>query len=129
MITGDHAATAAAIAKQIGIIDETQPTDGLVLRGEEIDVYQLSFLWPGFLLGWVGFCCLLFVELVVVAIILITARYTDEDLSALNPFPTVFARVSPDNKLKIVRALRSRGEVVAMTGYYTVALYFIVCCL
>ena len=45
----------------------------------------------------------------------IDALRTDE-LHKLKPFPRVFARVSPDNKLKIVQALQSRGEVVAMTG-------------
>jgi magnesium-transporting ATPase (P-type) len=38
------------------------------------------------------------------------------DLAALSPFPTIFAQVSPNNKLKIVNALQMNGEICAMTG-------------
>ncbi|ORY43768.1 calcium ATPase [Rhizoclosmatium globosum] len=41
---------------------------------------------------------------------------SEDALADLRPFPVVFARVSPDNKLKIVRALQSRLFSVAMTG-------------
>lgn len=41
----------------------------------------------------------------------------DIDLLAnLDPFPAVFARVSPQHKLKIVEAVRMRNEICAMTG-------------
>lgn len=76
MITGDHAATAASIARQLGISTEGAP----VLTGAE-----LSGMDDGAL-----------------------ARRVRE--------VSVFARVAPEQKLRVVRALRSLGEVVAVTG-------------
>ncbi len=41
---------------------------------------------------------------------------TDEQLSALVATTSVFARARPEQKYRLVRALKARGEVVAMTG-------------
>ncbi len=43
-------------------------------------------------------------------------RMSQEELAAAISGTTVFARTSPEHKMKIVRALQSRGDVVAMTG-------------
>lgn len=75
MITGDHAVTAAAIAKEIGI-----SRDGTVITGHELD--QLS---QEELIRRIGDC-------------------------------RVFARVSPEHKVRIVKAFQAKGEIVAMTG-------------
>ena len=75
MITGDHARTAAAIARQIGL----QNPDG-VLTGADIE------------------------------------RMNDAELSAAVVEADVFARTSPEHKLRLVTALQSHGLTVAMTG-------------
>lgn len=41
---------------------------------------------------------------------------SDEDLPELADRTEVFARVAPEQKLRLVRALQARGHVVAMTG-------------
>jgi len=76
MMTGDHPATARAIAAEVGIA----PRDARVVLGSEL------------------------------------AAMPPQDLAAAAASVNVFARVSPEHKLALVRALHARGEVVAMTG-------------
>lgn len=41
---------------------------------------------------------------------------SEDQLCKMRPFPTIFARVSPENKLMLVNALRRMKYIVAMTG-------------
>jgi Ca2+-transporting ATPase len=41
---------------------------------------------------------------------------TDVELEAAIANTSIFARTSPDHKMKIIRALQARGDIVAMTG-------------
>ncbi len=75
MITGDHAVTARAIARKIGLEENLTTLSGRDLEG-----------------------------------------ISDEDLPAVAERTSVFARVAPEQKLRLVRALQSRGHIVAMTG-------------
>ena len=81
MITGDHVATAAAIARQIGLSG-----------GAEND--SDSFAINGHMLS----------------------QMTDHELLDVALRAAVFARVSPEQKLRLVEALQASGHVVAMTG-------------
>ena len=76
MITGDHKVTAAAIAKEIGILtDDTLAVEGTVLDG-----------------------------------------MSEGELKDFVPRVSVYARVTPEHKIRIVRAWQARGALVAMTG-------------
>ncbi|KAM4059027.1 E1-E2 ATPase domain-containing protein [Hirsutella rhossiliensis] len=43
-------------------------------------------------------------------------QMSEEGLAQALQHTTIFARTTPDHKLKIIRALQSRGDIVAMTG-------------
>jgi magnesium-transporting ATPase (P-type) len=75
MITGDHAATASAIAAQLGL-----ERPDLVVAGASLETMS-------------------------------AAELRDAATGA-----SVFARTSPEHKLRLVEALQAAGEVVAMTG-------------
>ncbi len=86
MITGDHAGTAAAIAAQIGL-------DGGPSNGETTAIRTDGVLTGRML-----------------------AELTDAELLEVVDRTLVFARVAPEQKLRLVKALQHRGHIVAMTG-------------
>ncbi len=75
MITGDHPATARAIARELGLLRE-----GRVVTGADLDAMSDESL--------------------------------EKDIESFD----VYARVSPEHKLRVVSTLQKRGHVVAMTG-------------
>jgi Ca2+-transporting ATPase len=77
MITGDHAITAQAIARRMGM-----NKNGAVLAFTGAELAQMD----------------------------------KQELAAVVEDGVVFARVAPEQKLRIVEALQSKGEIVAMTG-------------
>lgn len=78
MVTGDHPQTAAAIAREIGLVKSDNPT---IITGEQLrrfSVIQLQL--------------------------------------ALDAEEIIFARVVADQKMRIVEALKKKGQIVAVTG-------------
>ena len=75
MITGDHAGTAIAIGREMGITENSKAVTGAELESA-----------------------------------------SDEDLRRIVPESDIFARTSPEHKLRLVQALQANNEVVAMTG-------------
>ena len=76
MITGDHIATAKAIAKELGILE----MGDMAITGAELD------------------------------------NISDNELTRNIASYSVFARVTPEHKVRIVKAWQKTGAVVAMTG-------------
>ena len=76
MITGDHSATAGAIARDMGILIGDQK----ILTGTQLE------------------------------------EISDDDLHNEIQDYSVYARVSPEDKIRIVKAWQKKGEIVSMTG-------------
>lgn len=76
MITGDHLITAAAIAKDLGILRENE----IAVSGTQL------------------------------------AQMSEEELDQKLDSISVYARVAPEHKVRIVNAWQKKGHVVAMTG-------------
>jgi cation-transporting P-type ATPase F len=81
MITGDHAGTAVAIGRELGLVRKPASAQSpAALSGREL------------------------------------AALSDAELIEAAEEVPVFARVTPEQKLRLVEALQARGHVVAMTG-------------
>jgi P-type Na+/K+ transporter len=86
MLTGDHPATAKAIAMQVGIIPKDirkyawDVVASMVMTGQSFD------------------------------------RMTDEEIDNLPVLPLVIARCAPHTKVRMIEALHRRKAYVAMTG-------------
>jgi len=73
MLTGDHLATAKAVAAEIGI-------EGEALAGSELE------------------------------------KFSEEELFQMVKKVNIYARITPNTKLKVVESLKKHGSIVAMTG-------------
>ncbi|KAK8089778.1 hypothetical protein PG997_004739 [Apiospora hydei] len=86
MLTGDHPSTAAAIAREVGIIPHDmgvfskEVAASMILKANDFD------------------------------------KLTDEEIDALPELPHVLARCAPDTKTRMIEALRRRNAFMAMTG-------------
>ena len=86
MITGDHPLTAARIASDLGIITSEAACHGESLRDDVLTGSQLDELAD------------------------------DRALDNATGTVSVYARVAPEHKLRIVESLQRQGNIVAMTG-------------
>ncbi|NJR25842.1 MAG: HAD-IC family P-type ATPase [Richelia sp. CSU_2_1] len=80
MITGDHIATAKAIARRMGFRKAKHNRELIAYTGAQL------------------------------------SEMSKNELAEAAAAGSVFARVAPEQKLRLVEALQSKGEIVAMTG-------------
>jgi Ca2+-transporting ATPase len=87
MITGDAETTAVAIAKKLGMPIAAP-------HGHSANSVEVKPVLSGHEIE----------------------EMSDEELQSVIANTSVFARTSPDHKMKIIKALQARGDIVAMTG-------------
>ncbi|KAL2135335.1 hypothetical protein VTI74DRAFT_8988 [Chaetomium olivicolor] len=114
MVTGDFALTAQAIAQECGII--TNPSHAVAgVSALSRDPIQRQST-KGELAPWESDEDELPKSIVVTGPDLITLNDAQWDQLVNDYCEVVFARTTPEQKLRIVRELQSRGHVVGMTG-------------
>lgn len=110
MLTGDHIDTAIFVATKVGIYDKENgdlAIDGKTL--ENLSQEQLEENLQGKLQGYFGVSKQVRLESELVGNL-------ESELPVESKKITVFARVTPEQKLKIVNAYKKIGKTVAMTG-------------
>ncbi|KAI8082721.1 potassium/sodium efflux P-type ATPase [Halteromyces radiatus] len=92
MLTGDHIATATAIAREVRIIPEDYGLKKDTNGHQTIETAELVMSAQKF------------------------DKLTEEEIDRLTELPLVIARCSPDTKVKMIEALHRRKKIAAMTG-------------
>lgn len=100
MVTGDHPATAKAIAKQIGIIKGKTPDELMKEPDNNLTEDEAKREAPA----------------IVIAGNMLDSFTEDDWEIVTSKQEIVFARTSPEQKLQIVSQFQAKGEIVAVTG-------------